>query len=218
LNDYEKGVSLNVGMISGGKAVNVVPGECTIHIDLRFLKNEDGEEADRYIKGLEPQLKGAEILIEGGLRRPPIIQNERNKKLWKLAKECAKQLDLSIEQGLSGGGSDGSITSQFTATIDGMGPVGEGAHSPSERDFSSRDYWIELHCLRRCYWRMMLGDIRTAYGIRTRVTAVKGRRPKPLDERGLSVKCEVISKAVFRASRFCDELNTLNKKWEPDGN
>jgi glutamate carboxypeptidase len=133
LNDYEKGVSLNVGMISGGKAVNVVPGECTIHIDLRFLKNEDGEEADRYIKGLEPQLKGAEILIEGGLRRLPIIQNERNKKLWKLAKECAKQLDLSIEQGLSGGGSDGSITSQFTATIDGMGPVGEGAHSPSEK-------------------------------------------------------------------------------------
>ncbi|PKD43976.1 M20 family metallopeptidase [Rhodohalobacter barkolensis] len=133
LNDYEKGVSLNVGMISGGKAVNVVPGECTIHIDLRFLKNEDGEEVDRYIKELEPQLKGAEILIEGGLRRPPIIQNERNEKLWKLVKECANQLDLSIEQGLSGGGSDGSITSQFTATIDGMGPVGEGAHSPSEK-------------------------------------------------------------------------------------
>lgn len=133
LNDYEKGVSLNVGMISGGKAVNVVPGACTIQIDLRFLKTEDGEEIDRYIKELEPTLKGAEITIEGGLRRPPIVQNERNKQLWELTKECAQKLGLNVEQGLSGGGSDGSITSQFTATLDGMGPVGEGAHSPSEK-------------------------------------------------------------------------------------
>lgn len=133
LNDYENGISLNVGLISGGKAVNIVPGECSIEVDLRYLKKSDGEEINDKIKSFRPELNGTEIIIDGGLRRPPVVKNERNRTLWELAQNCAEKLDLVIEEGLSGGGSDGSITSQFTATIDGMGAVGEGAHSPSEK-------------------------------------------------------------------------------------
>jgi glutamate carboxypeptidase len=133
LNDYENGISLNVGLISGGKAVNIVPGECRIEVDFRYLKKSDGEKIDDTIKSFKPELRETEIMIEGGLRRPPVVKNERNQKLWELAQNCAEKLDLVIEEGLSGGGSDGSITSQFTATIDGMGAVGEGAHSPSEK-------------------------------------------------------------------------------------
>lgn len=133
LNDYENGISLNVGLISGGKAVNIVPGECSIEVDLRYMKKSDGEVTDEKIKSITPELKETEIMIDGGLRRPPVVKNERNQKLWKLARNCAQELGLSIEEGLSGGGSDGSITSQFTATIDGMGAVGEGAHSPTEK-------------------------------------------------------------------------------------
>lgn len=133
MNDFEKGISLNAGLISGGKAVNIIPGNCSLQVDLRFMEKSDGEAIDNKIKKLEPELKGAEILIEGGLRRLPITKTERNKKLWKLARHSADKLGLSIQEGLSGGGSDGSITSQITATIDGMGPVGEGAHSPTEK-------------------------------------------------------------------------------------
>ncbi|MDZ7756706.1 M20 family metallopeptidase [Rhodohalobacter sp.] len=133
LNDYEKGISLNVGLISGGKAVNIVPGDCVIEVDLRYMKKSDGEEIDDKIKKIKPELRETEITVEGGLRRPPVVKNERNQKLWELAQNCAQELGLKIEEGLSGGGSDGSITSQFTATIDGMGAVGEGAHSPSEK-------------------------------------------------------------------------------------
>lgn len=133
LNDYENEISLNVGLISGGKAVNIVPGECSIEVDLRYMKKSDGEEVDDKIKSFRPELNGTEIIIDGGLRRPPVVKNERNQKLWELAQYCAEKLDLVIEEGLSGGGSDGSITSQFTATIDGIGAVGEGAHSPSEK-------------------------------------------------------------------------------------
>jgi len=133
LNDYENGISLNVGLISGGKAVNIVPGDCSIEVDLRYMEKSDGEEIDEKIKSFKSELKETEIIIEGGLRRPPVVKNERNQKLWKLAQKCAQELDLKVEEGLSGGGSDGSITSQFTATLDGMGAVGEGAHSPSEK-------------------------------------------------------------------------------------
>jgi len=133
LNDYENGISLNVGLISGGKAVNIVPGDCSIEVDLRYMEKSDGEEIDEKIKSFKSELKETEIIIEGGLRRPSVVKNERNQKLWKLAQKCAQELDLKVEEGLSGGGSDGSITSQFTATLDGMGAVGEGAHSPSEK-------------------------------------------------------------------------------------
>ena len=133
LNDYEKGISLNVGLISGGKAVNIVPGDCSIQVDFRYMNKSEGEEIDKKIKNFTAELKGAEISIEGGLRRPPVVKNERNQKLWKLAQECAEKLGLQIEEALSGGGSDGSITSQFTATLDGLGAVGEGAHSPTEK-------------------------------------------------------------------------------------
>jgi len=133
LNDYDNGISLNTGLISGGKAVNIVAGECIVEIDLRYMDRTDGEAIDDKIKSIGPELNGTEIIIEGGLARPPVTKNERNKKLWKLAQDSADKLGLAIEEGLSGGGSDGSITSQFTATIDGMGAVGEGAHSPKEK-------------------------------------------------------------------------------------
>jgi glutamate carboxypeptidase len=133
MNDYSNGISLNTGLVSGGSAVNIVPGECVIELDVRVLESEDGVQIDKKITGLKPELSGAEIQIEGGMRRPPLVQNERNLALWNLAKECAEDLGISIGQGLSGGGSDGSITSQYAATIDGLGPVGEGAHSRKEK-------------------------------------------------------------------------------------
>jgi len=133
LNDFDKGISVNVGLISGGKAVNIVPGDCSIEVDLRYMDKSDGEKVNDKINNLNSELQGAEIIVEGGLRRPPVIKNERNQKLWELAQKCAEKLDLKIEEGLSGGGSDGSITSQFTATLDGMGAVGEGAHSQTEK-------------------------------------------------------------------------------------
>jgi glutamate carboxypeptidase len=133
MNDYSRGISLNAGLISGGSAVNIVPGKCVIEVDVRVLETDDGEEIDRKIQNLEPELDGAEIVIEGGMRRPPMVQNSRNLALWELAQKCAKSLDIPIGEGLSGGGSDGSITSQYAATLDGLGPVGEGAHSRKEK-------------------------------------------------------------------------------------
>ena len=52
--------------------------------------------------------------------------------MWHSARRSADRLGLEIEEGVSGGGSDGNITSLYCATLDGLGPVGDGAHAVHE--------------------------------------------------------------------------------------
>ena len=56
----------------------------------------------------------------------------RNIALWKQAKALGTELGLDLRPARAGGGSDGNTTSQYTATIDGLGPVGDGAHAEHE--------------------------------------------------------------------------------------
>ena len=135
LNDPEKGISVNVGTIGGGTVSNVIAAESIASVDVRVLTKKDAEEIDKAIKSIEPTTPGVTLEITGGMRKPPMVQNERNLALWLAAKEIGTKLDLELEQGISGGGSDGSYTTQHTATLDGLGPVGDGAHSPTERIF-----------------------------------------------------------------------------------
>jgi glutamate carboxypeptidase len=55
-----------------------------------------------------------------------------NQALWRAAKGAASQLGIELAQGWAGGASDGNITSQITATLDGLGAVGDGAHATHE--------------------------------------------------------------------------------------
>jgi glutamate carboxypeptidase len=59
-------------------------------------------------------------------------QTPRNEKLWEWAREAADELGIELGHGLAGGGSDGNWTSLLTATLDGMGAVGDGAHALTE--------------------------------------------------------------------------------------
>ena len=56
----------------------------------------------------------------------------RNEALWQQAVTLANDLGLDIGRAKVGGGSDGNTTSQYTATLDGLGPVGHGAHAQHE--------------------------------------------------------------------------------------
>jgi glutamate carboxypeptidase len=63
---------------------------------------------------------------------PPLERTPRNRLLWRLAREISEELDLEIGQCLAGGGSDGNTSSLYTATLDGLGAVGGGAHAVHE--------------------------------------------------------------------------------------
>ena len=56
----------------------------------------------------------------------------RNQKMWERTKQVGTELGFDLHQARAGGGSDGNTTSQFTATVDGLGPVGDGAHAIHE--------------------------------------------------------------------------------------
>jgi glutamate carboxypeptidase len=135
LNNPAGSVTVNVGKISGGTAVNVVAAKAVAVVNVRVLSMEDMKGVEEQIKSIEPTLEGTSLTIEGGFNRPPMEKNERNDTLWKLAKMICDTMGSELNEGTTGGGSDGSFASLHTATLDGLGAVGEGAHSLNEKIF-----------------------------------------------------------------------------------
>ena len=132
MNDADKGVTINVGTIDGGIQPNVVAPHSTAVVDVRVPRVADGDEIERRIHALEPETPGVRLRIEGRIGRPSMEPTARNERLWKVAEEAGTALGLDLNKVKVGGGSDGNTTSQYTATIDGLGPVGHGAHAPHE--------------------------------------------------------------------------------------
>jgi glutamate carboxypeptidase len=132
LNDPEQGTSVNVGVIDGGIRPNMVAPESRAVIDVRVQTQADAERVEQAIHNLETATPGVSLLIEGAIGRPPMERTDENQRLWQVTQELAAGLDMELEQGTAGGGSDGNTTSLYTATIDGMGAVGDGAHASHE--------------------------------------------------------------------------------------
>lgn len=138
MNDFESGITVNVGMIQGGVSANVVAPESKAIIDVRVESEVDGALLTDKIYGLQPFLPDVKLEIEGGIGRPPMERTDRNQKLWKLAQAKAVLLGMELKEALAGGGSDGNTTSVFTATLDGLGTPGDGAHATHEFIFQEQ--------------------------------------------------------------------------------
>jgi len=132
LNDVERGITVNVGTVDGGIQPNVIAPHSKAVVDVRVPTVEAGDEIERTIHSLEPQTPNVRLHIEGRIGRPSMESTPRNQKLWALAKRAGAELGLDLHETRAGGGSDGNTTSQFTATLDGLGPVGDGAHAVHE--------------------------------------------------------------------------------------
>jgi len=138
MNDFDKGITVNVGLIEGGYASNVIAAESKATIDVRVYNIEDGAYITDRIHQLKPILDNVELRIEGRIGRPPMTQTSRNKHLWENAEANGKLIGLNLEQAIAGGGSDGNTTSLYTATLDGLGTPGDGAHASHEFIFSDK--------------------------------------------------------------------------------
>ncbi len=138
LNDQERGITVNVGMIEGGTSANVVAPTSRAVVDVRVLTQLDGEKISEKIHALKAQTPDTKLIIEGGIGRPPMEKTERNRRLWLAAKQAGEDMGLLLEEATAGGGSDGNTTSQFTATLDGLGTTGDGAHAHHEFIFSEK--------------------------------------------------------------------------------
>lgn len=133
LNDPERGITVNVGTIDGGLRPNVIAPEAVAVVDVRVPTRAAGEEVEAAIRGLQPVGAGLRIEVDGRLGRPPMEPTAGNLALFATAKRLGRALGLELESVTVGGASDGNYTSLHTPTLDGLGPVGAGAHAADER-------------------------------------------------------------------------------------
>jgi glutamate carboxypeptidase len=132
LGDRERGITVNVGVVEGGLRANVIAPSSRAEVDVRVWTADDARRIENAIHGLEPTVPGTRLEVEGSVGRQPMERTPRNTALWEAARELALGLGIQLEEGESGGGSDGNLTSQYTATLDGLGAVGDGAHARHE--------------------------------------------------------------------------------------
>ena len=132
ITDLERGVTVNVGVVRGGSRVNVIAAEAEAEVDVRILSASDGEATAETIHAMRALTPGTSLEIEGGIQMPPLERTARNRLLWQAAAEAGGRLGMDLTEDISGGGSDGNTTSLYTATLDGLGPRGDGAHANHE--------------------------------------------------------------------------------------
>jgi len=128
-----KDISVNVGLIGGGEKANVVPDRAWVVLDIRFWNTLQKEQIIRNFKNLTPVLLGAKLKFSMESLTPPMEKTKPSTDLLLDAKNIAMGLNMTLEAGRTGGGSDASIASGLgIATLDGLGPDGEGIHSEKE--------------------------------------------------------------------------------------
>lgn len=133
LNDPEKGTTVNVGTINGGTRRNVVAGETTMEVDFRITSEEEGTRIVEKVKSMRPEDDRVKLEIRGGINRPPLKKTAESQKLFDLARKIGLEFDRELDESSVGGGSDGNFCAALgIPVLDGLGAVGDGAHSDSE--------------------------------------------------------------------------------------
>lgn len=135
LTDYDAGTTVNVGVVRGGLSFNTIPGEAFCDVDVRVLTPERAQEIVNAVTEIAARedVQGTTTKLEGGITRPPMVRTPRNVALFESMKRIAALLGRELTESLTGGGSDGCLTAAAGApTLDGLGPMGGGAHTPAE--------------------------------------------------------------------------------------
>lgn len=131
--DLKKGLTVNVGIVSGGSRTNVVPAEASAQVDVRIARLKDAAAIDKKVRGLRPFNRKCKLEISGGINRPPMERTSGVAALYAKAVDIARDLGWRLGEAAVGGGSDGNFTAGLgIPTLDGLGGVGDGAHAIHE--------------------------------------------------------------------------------------
>ncbi len=135
LTDLGRGITLNVGLVSGGQSVNTVAPHASGEIDLRYVSPADRDEVVAAIEAIVARsfVPGttARLTIKGEFL--PLTQSEASGKLFDLYRAAAQDSGFDTAGEFSGGCADSGFTAAMGApTLCAVGPVGGKAHSPDE--------------------------------------------------------------------------------------
>ncbi|MCP1840689.1 glutamate carboxypeptidase [Bradyrhizobium sp. USDA 4524] len=137
MNDLKRGVTVNVGVVRGGTKPNVIAEEAYAEVDMRVPTMADADELVPKILGITSRTEGVSVKISGELNRPPYEKSNAGAALYEHARGLAAELGFELADVFTGGGSDGNFTAPHTATLDGLGVDGKGAHTHYEQLYIS---------------------------------------------------------------------------------
>lgn len=135
LADRQAGTTLNIGLVQGGTAANVVAAQCRCVVDVRIKKSSEGDRIDKALRELEahPFDERVKVTVDGGVARPPMMPTEKSLAFCHLADRIAAEQGISFHWQAAGGGSDGNFASALgVPTLDGLGPIGGNGHAVTE--------------------------------------------------------------------------------------
>jgi glutamate carboxypeptidase len=122
-----------VTVVSGGTTMNVIPAQATATIDTRVMKQSEMNKVKSAMMNLQPFIPGAKLTVEVEHSRDPMEHNDLMKATFAQCKKIGEAYGLTVREDGSGGGSDGNITASMgVATLDGLGPAGDGLHALHE--------------------------------------------------------------------------------------
>ncbi|PAT43908.1 M20 family metallopeptidase [Vandammella animalimorsus] len=152
MTDYERGISVNVGTITGGSATNTVPAQCRCTVDLRLPDTAAIDELLPKLRALRPMGEDMTLQIDIEINRPPMVKTEHTQRLLERAQASARAVGLRLEEAPpTGGGSDANFTAaQGVPSLDGLGADGDGAHTRQEHIL------ISTLALRTRFWHHLL--------------------------------------------------------------
>jgi glutamate carboxypeptidase len=133
MTDYDRGLTVNVGVARGGTRANVVPAEAALNIDVRFSDPASGAETLKRIREARAHFPDIGIEVTGGETRPCFERLPKVEPLLARARQIAEELGTTLGEYASGGGSDGNFTAAIAPTLDGLGAEGKGPHTHFEQ-------------------------------------------------------------------------------------
>jgi glutamate carboxypeptidase len=133
LNNPKRGIAMQATVIAGGTVSNVVPHHARVEIDIRYTHVADAQKIERQLRAIRPILPGAQVEVRGGINRPPLERTPAVAGLFHHAQKLMRALGQELDETTVGGGSDGNFTAALgVPTLDGLGAIGNGAHSTVE--------------------------------------------------------------------------------------
>ena len=150
MTDYERNITVSVGVIEGGTFPNVVPAQCKVQVDMRVPNAQTADEMCERVLGLTPIGADTEVKVTGGMNRPGYEKDAGISALFEHTRALAADIGFELEDTSSGGVSDGNFTAALgIPTLDGLGVDGQGAHTNYEQMYYSSlapraELWVRL--------------------------------------------------------------------------
>lgn len=136
LGDLAQGTTINVGIVRGGTGRNVVPAAAQMEVDARAWTMAEAARVEAAFRELSAVTPGTSLRVRGGFNRPPMERGPATAALFEQARALGATLGLDLQEGATGGGSDGNFTAALgVPTLDGLGAPGQGAHADHEQIF-----------------------------------------------------------------------------------